>query len=289
MSTGAKKERITETSPQVYARIGGVLYLIIIVIGFCSEFFVRDKLVVSGDVTATANNIMASESLWRITIAGELILLVCAIALTLILYVLLRPVNKTLALLAVFFNIVEFPIEAASKLCLFAALFLSGNADYLKAFEPHQLHALVKISLKLHDYGFGIDLVFFGFACLVYGYLLFRSGYFPRTLGVLMAIAGLSYLTNSFTLILAPAYAGTISPILVLALIGELSLCLWLMVKGVNVPKWNEAVRARGDHRRRYHTALNPQSYTDRVRSLRRCGRIFLLEEQGAGEAFADQ
>jgi len=243
MSTDAMKERVRATSPQVYARIGGVLYLIIIVIGFCGEFFVRDKLVVPGDVTATANNIMASESLWRLQIAGDLILLVCAVALTLILYVLLRPVNKNLALLAVFFNIVEFPIEAASKLCLFAALFLSGNADYLKAFEPHQLHALVKVSLKLHDYGFGIDLVFFGFTCLVYGYLLFRSGYFPRTLGVLMAIAGLSYLANSFTLILAPAYAGTISLILVLALIGELSLCLWLMVKGVNVPKWNEKAR----------------------------------------------
>ena len=233
-----------QTSPQVYARIGGVLYLIIIAIGFCSGLFVRDKLVVSGDVTATARNIMASESLWRITIAGELILLVCSIALTLILYVLLRPVNKTLALLAVFFNIVEFPIEAGSKLFLFAALFLSGNADYLKAFEPHQLHALVQISLKLHDYGFGIDLVFFGFACLVYGYLLFRSGYFPRTLGVLMAIAGLSYLTNSFTLILAPAYSGTISPILVLAFIGELSLCLWLMVKGVDEQRWKEQASA---------------------------------------------
>jgi hypothetical protein len=98
----------------------------------------------------------------------------------------------------------------------------------------------VKISLKLHDYGFAIDLVFFGFACLIYGCLLFRSGYFPRTLGVLMAIAGLSYLTNSFTLILAPTYAATVLPILVLALIGESSLCLWLMVKGVNVPKWNE-------------------------------------------------
>ena len=157
-------DNTVETSPQLYARIGGVMYLIIIVIGFCGEFFVRDKLVVSGDVTATANNIAASESLWRISIASELILLVCGVGLTLIFYVLLRPVNKDLALLAVFFNIVEFPIEAVSKLCLFAALFLSGNAEYLKAFEPHQLHALVKLSLKLHDYGFGIDLVFFGFA-----------------------------------------------------------------------------------------------------------------------------
>jgi uncharacterized membrane protein HdeD (DUF308 family) len=102
----------------------------------------------------------------------------------------------------------------------------------------------VKISLKLHDYGFGIDLVFFGFACLVYGYLLFRSGYFPRTLGVLMAIAGLSYLTNSFTLILAPAYAGTIFLILGLALIGELSLCLWLLVFGVNEQRWKEQASA---------------------------------------------
>ena len=243
MNTDVMKERITETSPQIYARIAGVLYLMIIVIGFSSEFFVRDKLVMSGDVTATANNIASSESLWRTSIACELILLVCAVALTLIFYVLLRPVNKNHALLAVLFNIVEFPIEAVSKLCLLAALFFSGSADYLKAFEPRQLHALVKISLKLHDYGFGIDLVFFGFACLVYGYLLFRSGYFPRPLGVLMAIAGLSYLANSFTLILAPAYAGTISPILVLALIGELSLCLWLMVKGVNVPRWNEKAR----------------------------------------------
>ena len=248
MSTALTTVRITETSPQVYARIGGVLYLIIIVIGFCSQFFVRDKLAVSGDVAATANNIAVSESLWRISIAGELILLVCAVALTLILYVLLRPVNKNLALLAVFFNLVEFPIEAVSKLCLFAALFLSGNADYLKAFEPHQLQALVKLSLKLHDYGFGIDLVFFGFACLVYGYLLFRSGYFPRTLGVLMAIAGLSYLANSFTLILAPAFAETIFLILVLALIGELSLCLWLIVKGVNVQRWKEQASAAGNY-----------------------------------------
>src|ERR1700693_1707678 len=247
MGTVVMQERIAEMSPQVYARIGVLMELISIVIGLCSEFFVRDELVVSGDVTATANNIAASESLWRISIAGELILLVCAVALTMILYVLLRPVNKNLALLSVFFNIVEFPIEAVSKLCLFAALFLSGNTDYMKVFEPHQLHALVKISLKLHDYGFGIDLVFFGFACLVYGYLLFRSGYFPRTLGVLMAIAGLSYLANSFTLILAPAYAGTIFLIVVLALIGELSLCLWLMVKGVNVQRWKEQASAAGE------------------------------------------
>lgn len=236
-------DHTVETSPQVYARIGGWLYLFIIVAGTFGELFVRDKLVVSGDATATANNIMASQLLWRISVAGELIMLVCSVALALIFYVLLRPVSKNLALLAAFFNLVELAIDAANKLNLFAALFLSGGADYLKAFEPHQRHALAYLSLKLHAYGFGISLVFFGFVCLILGYLLFRSGYFPKTLGVLMTIAGLSYLTNSFTLILAPTYAAMIFPILVLAFIGETSFCLWLIVKGVNVPKWNEKAR----------------------------------------------
>src|SRR5260370_21260092 len=135
MSTALMTVRITEASPQVYARIGGVLYLIIIVIGFCSEFFVRDKLVVSGDVTATANNIAASESLGRISIAGELILPACAVALTLLFYVLLRPVNKNLALLPVFFNLVHFSIHVVSQLCCFAALCLSGHVGDLDRIE----------------------------------------------------------------------------------------------------------------------------------------------------------
>ena len=99
----------------------------------------------------------------------------------------------------------------------------------------------------MHAYGYAISLVFFGFVCLIFGYLLFRSGYFPKALGVLMTIAGLSYLTISSTQILAPTYAGTIFPILgVPAFIGELSFCLWLIVKGVNVPKWNEKARLAG-------------------------------------------
>jgi hypothetical protein len=233
--------RTVETSPQIYARIGGILYLYIIAAGTFGELLVRDKLIVSGDATATANNIIASQLLWRISIAGDLIALVCSVALALIFYVLLRPVSKNLALLAVFFNLVELAIDAANKLNLFAALLLLGSADYLKAFDPYQLHALAYLPLKLHDYGFGISLVFFGFVCLILGYLLFRSGYFPKTLGVLMTLAGLTYLTNSFTLILAPTYSVMISPILGLALIGETSFCLWLIVKGVNVPKWEGA------------------------------------------------
>jgi Domain of unknown function (DUF4386) len=229
-----------QTSPQVYARIGGILYLMIIIAGGLGEIFIRGKLIVSGDAIFTANNIMASQSLWRIGIAGDLLMHVCDIPLMLIFYILLKPVNKNLALLAVLFNLIQTAVLVANKLNLLMPLFLLGNADYLKAFEPNQLYALTYLFVKAHDYGFGIGLIFFGFACLIYGNLLFRSGYFPRTLGVLMVIAGLSYLTDSFTLILAPTYAGTIFPVLVLALIGELSLCLWLLVKGVNIPRWEK-------------------------------------------------
>ena len=235
--------RTIKTSPQVYARIGGILYLVIIVVGALDQIFIRGRLIASGDAVSTAKNIMAAESLWRIGIAGDILMHVFDIPLMLVLYVLLKPVSKNLALLAVLFNLIQTAVLVANKLNLLMPLFLLGNADYLKAFEPRQLYALTYLFVRSHDNGFGIGLIFFGFACLVYGYLLFRSGYFPRAIGVLIVIAGLSYLTNSFTLILAPAYAGLVLPVLVLALIGELSLGLWLIVKGVNVPKWEKRAR----------------------------------------------
>lgn len=234
-----------ETSPQVYARVGGVLYLIIIVAGLFGEVFVRGALVVSGDATATARNILASPLLWRAGIAGNLFHLACAVALTLVFYVLLRPVSRRLALLAVFFELVSISVEAIVKLNLVATLFPLGNAEYLKVFEPEQLHALAYLSIRAHATGFGISLIFFGFACLVLGYLIFRSGYLPRLLGVLMQIAGLSYLVNSFAQILAPGVAAMLLPAILLpAFIGETSLCLWLIVKGVNVPKWQDKANA---------------------------------------------
>jgi hypothetical protein len=230
-----------ETSPQTYARTGGVLYLIIIVVGLFGEAFVRNRLIVSGDATATATNIKSMESLWRFHIAAELFLLICAVALLLILFVLLKPVSRDLALLVVLFNLVSIGLEAAITLYLVEALFPLANARYLKAFAPEQLYAMASLSLKSHSYGFGVSLIFFGCFCLVIGYLIFRSGYFPKALGVLMQIAGLSYLTNSFALMLAPAVANRLFPaILVPPFIGEASLCLWLLVKGVNVPKWQQ-------------------------------------------------
>lgn len=237
-----------QASPQLYARIGGVLYLIIIVIGFLGEFFVRDSLVVSRDAVATAQRIMASELLWRVGIAGEFFLLICTVALTMIFYRLLRPVSKELALLAVFFNLTSVAIEAVAGLDLVATLFPLAKADYLKAFDSKQLDALAYVSIRSHAYGFGVALIFFGCVCLILGYLIFRSGYLPRAVGVLMQIAGLCYLTDSFALILSPSLADLLFPAILLpALVGEASLCLWLLVKGVNVEKWKQASAQAGD------------------------------------------
>jgi len=230
-----------ETSPRLYARIGGVLYLIIIVIGLFDEAYVRNRIIVSGDAAATAANIRSLESLWRFGIGAEYLLLICAVALTLIFFVLLRPVNRELAFLAVFFNLVSVAVEAAVQLYLVAALFPLGNAEYLRAFQPEQLYALASLTVRSHGYGFGVALIFFGCVCLIDGYLIFKSGFLPKAIGVLMQIAGLCYLTNSFALILAPGFANRIFPaVLVPAFVGEASLCLWLLVKGVNVPKWKE-------------------------------------------------
>ncbi|HEY0557156.1 MAG TPA: DUF4386 domain-containing protein [Thermoanaerobaculia bacterium] len=233
------EEHPVQASPQALARTGGVLYLIIIVLGLFEEIFVRGRIIVSGDAAATALNIRSFESLWRLGIASEFVLLICGISLTLIFFILLRPVSKDLAWLAVFFNLVSLAVEGSAQLYLLGALFPLGKAEYLKAFQPEQLYAMASLSVKSHGYGFGVALIFFGCVCLILGYLIFRSGYLPRTIGVLMQIAGLSYLTDSFALILAPAFANRIFPaILVPAFIGEASLCLWLLVKGVNVEKW---------------------------------------------------
>ncbi len=233
-------------SPRVLARIGGVLYLIIIVLGIFGEAFVRNRIIVSGDATATAANIRSLESLWRFGIAAEFVLLICAVGLILIFFVLLRPVSRELALLAVFFNLVSLAVEAAAALYLVAALFPLGNAGYLRAFEPEQLYAMASLSLNSHSYGFGVALIFFGCECLLLGYLIFRSSYLPKALGILMQIAGLSYLTNSFAHLLAPNFASGIFPaILVPAFVGEASLCLWLLVKGVNLEKWKQQASAQ--------------------------------------------
>jgi hypothetical protein len=238
-------DRAVETSPQIHARTAGVLYLIIIAGGIFAEIFVRERLVVSGDAAATARNILAHELLYRFGFAAGIVVCVCNMPLVLIFYDFFKLVNRSLSLLMVFFILVSTAIESVNLLNHFAPLILLGGRPYLNVFTAEQLQALAYVSLRFQSAGYNISLAVFGFFCLVTGHLIFRSTFLPRILGVLLAIAGLCYLTNSFANFLLPALAARLFPyILVPCFVAELSLCLWLLVIGVNVPKWKEKARA---------------------------------------------
>lgn len=230
-----------EFSPKLYARIAGVLYLYIILAGIFVELFVRGKLVVSGNAAATAGNIIAHQTRWRIAFSAEVLWLACAVTLTMIFYVLMRVVNRNIALMGAFFALMSIAVEAMSTLLHFAPVLVLGGAGYLKALDTQQLNALALLSANLFEYGFGISLVFFGFEELFRGYLMFRSGFFPKFLGVLVIISGVSYLTNSFALFLSPTLSEMVFPIFVpLAGIPEIILTIWLLAMGLNEAKWQE-------------------------------------------------
>lgn len=230
-----------EASPQLYARTGGALYLAIILLGGFAEGFVLDKLVVSGDAAATAHNIVTSAGLWRLGVAEDFLVVILAVPLMWIEYLLLRPAGKNLVILAVLLNLTSLAVEAVSKLFLLVIMPTLTNAAYLKAFEPQQLQGLASLALTSRNIAFNIALIFFGFTCVVNGYLIFKSGYLPRFVGILMQIAGASYLIACVAALFAPAFADLITPAILLPpLIGESSFCLWLLVMGVNVARWRE-------------------------------------------------
>ena len=233
-----------ESAPQRYARIGGALYLGNIILGIVGQV-VQTKVIVSGDPAATAARIMSAESLWRLGIVSEFVALVCATVLAMIYFVLFKPVSRELNLLSTFLRLVAIAVEAIVAMNLFAALLVLTSTSARKAFAPAQLDALANLALRSYGYGFGLALLGFGFCFLVHGYLIVKSTFLPRAIGVLIQIAGLCYLTNSFALFLAPSLEDRIFPaILAPAFVGELSLCLWLLVKGVDRDKWR-AVDAR--------------------------------------------
>ena len=234
-------------SVQTYARIAGVLFLLSIVAGGFGEFYVPSQLFVSGDAGATAKNITAFSSLFRMSFASYLVEAVCDIALAWIFYVLLRPVRKDLALLAAFFGLVSTATFAIAELFYFAASFILGGADYLKTFSPDQVSSLAMLSLKFYGYGGGVFMVFYGVACVLRGYLIFQSEYLPKVLGALLALAGLGFVIRNFALVLAPPYASDV--LLLPMFLAGVSLTAWLLVKGVDIPKWEAKAAAFADNR----------------------------------------
>lgn len=222
------------------ARIGGLLYLVVIMGGIFAEVFVRGRLIVHDDAAATAHNITAHEMLYRLGFAVEIFYCACNIPLALIFYKIFKPVNKDLTYLVVFFSLVGTAIEGVSLIAHFAPLIFLGNGHEWAAFTPAQLQAWAYTSLRFFETGFSIALVFFGFYCISMGCLIFRSGFMPKIIGVLLSFQGLCYLVNSFANFLSPALATKIFPVLAVAGLGEISFCLWLLIKGVNAERWKE-------------------------------------------------
>jgi hypothetical protein len=231
------------TSPLIYARTAGILLLIILACAIFSMMYVPSNLIVPGDATGTASNIRASESLFRLGLVGESILFLSEIVLTVMLYLLLKPVSKTLSLVAAFARLAMTVMQGTNLVFKFAALLLLSGAGYLTVFEPDQLHALVLLLFDAHNYGALVWGTFFSLHCFVLGYLIFKSGYFPRVLGVLMIFAALGYLADSFGNFLSPSYEERFAWVVtVTGFVGELPFFLWLLIKGVNVQKWNSRV-----------------------------------------------
>ena len=234
-------ERIAGASPQHLARIAGGLYLIIIVGGFFAIGFVPAALVVPGDAAATAHNILMHELLYRLGLVAHIVILPCNIALALIFYDLFKVVSRRLALLVVFFTLVGTAVEGANLLNQFAPLMLLGGGHYLSVFTTEQLQALAYMPLDSQAISYNIQQVIYAGYLLAAGYLVFRSSFLPRVIGVLLAIGGLCYLTYSFADFLAPGFAAHLVPyIQVPSGLAELSLCLWLLVMGVNVSRWEK-------------------------------------------------
>lgn len=229
-------------SIQKTARTAGVLYLLITALSIPVHFIIPAQLVVAGDAAATANHIMASAGLFRMGIAAELLILLSEIGLTVLLYRLLSPVNRTLSLVAAVSRLAMTVIHGANLLTRIIVLVLLGGAGYLAVFEPAQLNALGMVFLNAYDYGFSLGIVFLVLHALILGYLIFKSSYFPRILGVLFMIASLGYLIDSFSHLLIPNYKTGPAYLALPIAIAEIAFPVWLLIKGVNSRQWEKWV-----------------------------------------------
>jgi len=229
-----------KTNPiQKTGRIAAILILVLVVIAPFGMLYLPSTLIVPGDATTTANNVLASEPLFRLGIAGDSVVFLIEIVLSVLLYVLLKPVSKTLALVAAFSRLAMTIIQGINLLNHFFVLLLLSGTGYLSVFEPGQLHALVMLFLNAHESGVLIWGLFFGLHLLVLGYLVYKSGYIPRISGVFLVIASLCYFTQFFGNILFPQYKSIFTMIGILSSL-EIALPLGLLIKGVNVARWEK-------------------------------------------------
>lgn len=226
-------------SPQKTARIAACIFLGIFFLGMSTELFIRPGMIVSGDAAATVRNIAASEALFRLSLVSDLLRQVLLMLLPLVLYKLLKPVNKTIAALMVIFALVGVSISMLNEINHFAVLLLASNAGYLTAFNANQLNALAMFFLELRKYGTYIPQLL-SIWVLLLGCLVFKSGFLPRVLGILLMLGGLCYTAAAVLFFLFPNFDATLFGLF--AFIGEALFYLWLLIRGVNVEEWKKRV-----------------------------------------------
>jgi hypothetical protein len=227
--------RTAETSPLVQARVAGLLYLVTNLFAPFTLLYLPSRFIVRGDAAGTASNIMASESLFRLGIVLSLFTFVGQIFLVLALYQLLKVVNRNMASLMVIFSLMAVPIAMLNELSQLAVLQLLSGTEYLNVFTTGQSQALAYFFLRLHGQGLNIAQIFWGLWLFPMGYLIFKSGFLPRILGVLLVIACFGYVIQSIA-----AFLGYNIDLIFFTGWGELLLLLWLLIRGVNVEEWKK-------------------------------------------------
>jgi hypothetical protein len=241
--------RSVDLSPRKAALVAGFGYLGILVFGML-PLFVIDGLIVRGDAAATATNITASESPFRLGIASWLVVFALDAVVAWALYIFLEPAGRHLSLLAAWFRLVFVAIAGSTLVGLLSASRLLGTAGDSTAFEADQLDALAMLSLHPYEYGFNVGFVFFGLHILCLGYLILRTHYVPRALGVLLLVASAGYFIDSFASVVSSAYAENqalfILFVAVPALVAEYSLAFWLLIKGGKAERREEPAPAAG-------------------------------------------
>ena len=235
-------ERMADASPRRLARVSGVLFLVTLLTGVFAEIFVSDRLVVGGDATATAANILANQSLYRLGFTAYLVEMACNVAFTALFYQLLRPAGRSVSWVALTLGLVGCTIKTVSRLFYIAPLLVLEGPPYLRAFSTDQSQALALLMLRVNGLGAGMALAFFGFSTLLNGYLIIRSGFLPRFLGALSLLGGLGWLT-----FLSPPLGYRLFPyVAAFGLLASAGMIGWLLIVGVNEPRWKERAGIAG-------------------------------------------
>lgn len=234
---------ISETSPSARGRILAALYLSVIVCGIIGQAVIADGLVVRDDAVKTAANIVANKSLYRLAYTIFMIEMVAQIAASAMFYDLLKPVDRSLARITAIIGITGAGIKTFARLFYYAPLILLSGAPYLAAIEPAQLATLTYLSIRINAQGAAIALIFFGFETLLRGWLIYRSEFLPRFLGVLSMVGGVGWLTYLWP----PLGSKAFTFVALFAIVGVVATSGWLFIRGVDDARWRErAAQAAG-------------------------------------------